>query len=681
MKTSHKKLLMLLLVCLVACEKAPEQAQKQAERNVILISIDTLRPDALSIYGSKTATPFFDQFAKKSAVFDHAFTCAPLTLPAHTSLLTGLYPPSHGVRNNGTFHVPQAVTELSEIAKQNGAKTAAVVGGFPLGSQFGLNQGFDVYDDSLNEQPTGAGGFLFAEKNAEAVRASAESWLSKNKQGPFFLWLHFFDPHHPYLDHGMKGVAPYQQEVVFVDAQIAAFFDFLKKNGLEDSTLMIVTADHGEAFGEHGEVSHSIFVYNTTLRIPLLISRPHKTAARITNLVRIIDVAPTIVELMGWKNSSKMDGVSLVPLLDGKQMPPQQAYAETLAPALDFGWAPLFSIQDLHSKLIQAPRSEYYRLDSDPGEKDNFIAKADTASLSANLRKILNTQNIPSENRALSPEEREKLASLGYFSSGQSEVRSDAPDPKDKIDVARNIAALTEGAKSLPEQAALYRDIVAREPRNPLLKLRYAEVLLQIQDYAEARKNFLDVESLGYPSADVYNGLASTYFFLNQVNDAEKALREAVNRNLADGETYYNLGEIEMNRGEREKAFEEYDRSMSFRYLRAFYRKARLVEIMQSYQDALKILGEAESIAPAQGQPNYEKGLIYYRHDRLPESIDQFKIALQKDPNDVDSLYDLGLTYSKVGDQDQAKKYMRQFLAKAPPELKDERKFAQQVLK
>lgn len=674
-------ILLLVVLCLAgACKK---ESPPPSVKNVILITVDTLRPDALSIYGGKTSTPFFEKFAKRSTVFDHALTCVPITLPAHTSLLTGLYPPSHGVRNNGTFQAPSSLTLVPEIAKQNGLNTAAVIGGYPLASRFGLNQGFDFYDDHFAKKETAPGVFLYAEKDAAMVRASGEQWLTANAAtGPFFLWLHFFDPHHPYQEHGIDSLAPYQQEVAYVDQQLGLLFDFIAKHQLDLNTLVILTADHGEAFGEHGEISHSLFVYNTTLKIPLLISAPGNKPARIGDLVRIIDIAPTICEIMGWKNSVRVDGASLVSVMKGEKGAARDSYAETLASALDFGWSPLFAVQDSRSKYIQAPHPEYYRLDSDPGETRNEVGTIQNGSYLARIKNIVEATGTRPEPHLLSPEEREQMESIGYLSSGRMKPRSDAPDPKDRVDVARRIAELTASPMSPADKAKAYADIVSREPGNPLLMLRYAEILLKLQKYSEAEVLFQKVMALEYPATDLYNGLAAVYFYERRLKDAENMLKQADSLNLADGETYYNLGELCFNRGERDRAFQYYDRSMKLGYALAYYRKARLAEITGGYEDAIKMLKQAESLNPDDEQANYEMGMVYSRHNKYQQAIDEFKIALGKNPGDIPLLYNLGLSYSRLGDDANAKDCMRRFLAANPPaELKEEIAIARQLLK
>jgi arylsulfatase A-like enzyme/Flp pilus assembly protein TadD len=671
----------LALCVAVACSK--DRPPEPTVRNVILITVDTLRPDALSIYGGKTRTPFFEDFAKRATVFDHALTCVPITLPAHTSLLTGLYPPSHGVRNNGTFQAPSSLTLVSEVAKQNGLNTAAVIGGYPLASRFGLNQGFDFYDDHFAKKETAPGVFLYAEKDAAAVRTSGEKWLTSNAgKGPFFVWLHFFDPHHPYLEHGIDSLTPYQQEVAYVDQQLGLFFDFVAKHQLERDTLVILTADHGEAFGEHGEISHSLFVYNTTLKIPLLISVPGNKPARIDDLVRIIDIAPTLCEIMGWKTSAYMNGASLVPLMKGEKATARDSYAETLASALDFGWSPLFAVQDLRFKYIQAPRPEYYRLDADPGETRNQAGTIQNGPYLTRIKNIVEAAGERPERHVLSPEEREQMESIGYLSSGRMKTRSDAPDPKDKVDVARRIAELTANPMSPAEKAKAYAEIISREPGNPLLLLRYAEILLKLQKYPEAEAVFQQVLALEYPETDLYNGLAAVFFYEGKLKDAENMLKQADSLNLADGETYYNLGELAFNRGERDKAFQYYERSMKLGYALAYYRKARLVEITGGYEDALKLLQQSEALNPEDAQANYEKGMVYFRHSQYQPAADEFKKALAKSPAETALLYNLGLTYSKLGNESSAKDYMRRFLAANPPaELKEEIAIARQLLK
>lgn len=678
-------LLCLYLIAAASCSKAPDHsAAKSAKpriRRIILITIDTLRADALSVYGNHTNTPFFEGFAKRSVLFENAVTCVPITLPAHTSLLTGLYPPSHGVRNNGTFRAPQGLDLLSKYAKQNQFLTGAVIGGFPLASSFGLNQGFDFYDDEFLNQPGTPGTYLYAEKNAEQVRKSAEDWISKHAGNSFFLWLHFFDPHHPYVDHGLTGVSPYEQEVLYVDKQLGMLFQYLRSKKLDDQALVILTADHGEAFGEHGEISHSVFIYNTTLRIPLLISAPGIAPARKTELARIIDIAPTVLDFLQWKPKSQMDGTSLRNLMQGKKEESRDSYAETLAPALDFEWSPLLSIQDLHSKFILAPHSEFYDLKTDPSETKNLIAQTDPGPYQKKIKTIVSRQPLfKNTEHKSTPEEREQLESLGYISGNTNEIHSNGPDPKDRVQVARAIAELTGNVMSLPQKEQAYRSIVKEEPSNPLLLLRYGEILLKLQKYSEAEKVFQRVLDLEYPHPDTYNGLAAVYFYQNQLAKAEAILNQAVKLNVADGETYYNLAEFYFNKGDSDKAMNLYDRSIQLGFLPAFFRKARLLEVKGETKPAFELLQKAETLAPGDARVNEQRGMIYIRHRQFPEAIKEFEAALQKNPDEKQLLYNIGFCYYRLEDKEKAREYLKEFLKLGSVITKEEHAAAEQML-
>lgn len=624
------------------------------------------------------STPFFEQFAKRSIVFDHALTCVPITLPAHTSLLTGLYPPSHGVRNNGTFRASDSLQLISEYAQQQGYETAAIIGGFPLVAQFGLNQGFRTYDDHFPRTPSQPGTYMYTERSAEQVRQSAQAWLDHHKD-KFFLWMHFFDPHHPYLEHGIANATPYQQEVSYVDQQLQLLFQYLQQNKLDQNALIVITADHGEAFGEHGEISHSLFVYNTTLRIPMLISAPGISAGRNRELVRIVDIAPTILDFMHWKMQTKMDGISLLPLLQRGEWKLQDSYAESFAPAIDFGWSPLRTIQDEKSKYIEAPRPEFYDLTKDPDETKNEMP-VDLAQPYAKRLQTLGKTAVTPEPHPLSPEERERLESLGYFSSPPTKLPANAPDPKDRVDAAREIAELSMSPSSLNDKAKAYAQIVQNEPSNPLLLLRYAEILLKLEKYKQAEQTFQQVLNLEYPSAAAYNGLATVYFSRNDLTHAQQILKQAESLHLADGETYYNLGEFAFQSGNPAQAFDYYNHSMTLEFLPAFYRAARIKEAGGDLNTAMDFLHKAEELAPSDAQVHSERAMLYFRHGKFDDAIAEFQKALQMNPDNPSAYYNIGLAYVRLGKKENARQYLQKFLTVAPKDWQQERATAKGLL-
>lgn len=671
-----------MVVLLVGCRHAEPPATKAvpAYRNLLLITIDTLRADALPMYGGKTPTPFLESFARNAAVFQNAYTSAPITLPAHTSLMSGLYPPSHGVRNNGTFHAPESLHLLAEYAKQHGMRTGAVIGGFPLAAQFGLNQGFDFYDDSFPPQPVDPGIFLYTEKSAEEVRHSAESWLTRS-QTPYFLWLHFFDPHHPYREHDFSGLEPYQQEIAYVDQQLGLLFDFLKSHRLDEQTLILITADHGEAFGEHGEVSHSLFLYNTTLHIPLMVSGSGITAGAHKELVRLIDVAPTVIEAFGWKAESAFDGASMLPELHGSSGTLRDNYAETFAPAFDFGWSPLASMQDLRYKYIRAPRPELYDLQSDPGESQSLPVSKAPQDYAGRISRTLKQSAETGAAHTPTAEEREKLSSLGYTGGASVRANWNAADPKDRVEVARNLAELAVAPMALPQKALAYAKLAASEPSNPLLLLRYGEVLLKLQKYAEAQKVFQQVLDLEYPSPSVYNGMAAALFYQRKASDAETILKQAVKVGAADGETHYNLAEFLFNEANRTGALLEYDRSMAMGYAPAYYRKARILDLMAQQEQAMNILKNAEAKFPADMNANFDQGMIYFRRHDFSSAAAQFEKALKKAPQESGIYYNLGLSYLRMGNTAAGRDYLERFVREAPAAMSQQKAEARALLK
>ncbi len=648
-------------------------------KNVLIITIDTLRADALSVYGNHTRTPFFESLASRSVVFDRAYTCAPLTLPAHTSLFTGLYPPSHGVRNNGTNRAADQLTLLAELAEENGFHTAAFVSAFPLSSQFRLDQGFTIYDDALTATPE-IGDFGYAERNAQHTRLAAQQQLGSMSK-PFFVWMHLFDPHHPYLSHAGTDLPPYQQEVLYVDQQLTLFFDFLESRRLLEDTLVILTADHGEAFGEHGEISHSLFLYNTTLRIPLFVSGPGLKPRRRKELVRIIDIFPTVAGLMRWKFTNTVDGISLLPLINGETMPGLDSYAETLTPSIDFGWSPLFALQNLNHKYIEAPKPEWYDLNLDPQELRNRAPPTEAQKYRSQIQGIRSRQGPSDARHALTTEDRERMESLGYTAKSGTTDQISGVDPKDRVDIAKTIAELSMSPLPLQQKAAEYQKIAQREPANPLLLMRYAEILLKLKSLRQAETAFRKVISIGYPSASPYNGLAATLYERNKLVEAEHVLNEAVKHRVADGETYFNLAEFHFARNLPEQAMVFYDQSIAFEFLPAYFKKAAILEASKQTAQSLEILQLALKIDPSNAQIHFEMGMIYHRSNQSARALNELQTALQKKPEAKWLLYYTGMIHHETGNAPAMRQAFQEFLSANPPGMENEKETALRLLK
>jgi arylsulfatase A-like enzyme len=544
---------LLLAALAAACTRSPAPAGP-APASFLLVTIDTLRADRLGCYGDREAlTPRLDALAREGVVFDAAFSHSPLTLPSHATLFTGLLPPAHGVRGNGTFALAPSVPTLAEQLKARGRPAAAFVGGFPLSRRFGLARGFDDYDDALDRAP--GVHFEFAERRGAAVAAAARTWLLAHR-GPVFVWVHLFDPHAPYdPPPEFRGRDPYRGEVAAADAALGALLDVW--DARPEESVVVVSADHGEAFGEHGEESHSLFVYDTTLRVPLIVRARGIAPRRVAEPVGLVDVAATLLDLSG--SPPTLPGTSLRPLLEGRPFPARPLYAETLAPRLDFGWSDLRSLRDGGLKYIRAPRPELYDVAADPGEARDLAAARprDVARLEAALARLLDSAGEKETRRALEPDAAERLRALGYVQGPQG--AGSGADPKDKVEVARRIAAAAGPFPNEAAAAAAYRDLARIDPENPLVNLRLADALLRSGRSAEAIGLFRKVVATRPRSPDPYVGLATALAQGGHLDEAETALHQALEVAPGHGAAHYNLGEIARARGDLRAARQAYE--------------------------------------------------------------------------------------------------------------------------
>lgn len=413
---------------------------------MVIITFDATRADHMGFLGGPAgATPMLDAMAARGTAFEEAITVQPLTLPSHTSLLTGLYPDHHGVRNNGTYVVPSSVVTLAERLAELGYATHAVVSAFVLDSRFGLDQGFDAYDDDL----TGSAAqkmFMFEEVTADVTAERAVRWFrSRPADRPFFLWVHFFDPHADYTPPADVAARfpgdPYSAEIAFADRELGRLIAELDDAQVLDDTLFVFTADHGESLGEHGESTHGIFVYDATVRVPLLLAGPGVPAGgRVRDVVRTVDVAPTLLDLLGLPADPTLDGRSLAAIWQGADEP-RTAYVESLAPRLNFGWSELRALRTDTTKVIASPRPEVFDLDRDPKELDDrWAGRRDEpaiGALFADLAARLTSDPFATGGQApgaMDAGTREQLAALGYVWEPITATSGPRPDPKDRLD-------------------------------------------------------------------------------------------------------------------------------------------------------------------------------------------------------------------------------------------------------
>lgn len=427
--------------------------------NLLFITFDTTRADHLGCYGYGTAqTPTIDALAAKGAIFDHAIAPVSATLPSHSTMMTGLEVPNHGVRTNGHFNLRKDKITLAEVLREHGYATAAFVATYVLNHRFGISQGFDTYDDERRSSEPGSEE-RFLPRRADYQTDMAIEWMTRHldtrSPPPFFMWVHYFDPHLPHDPPGEYGERfadhPYDGEIAYADFHLRRLLDFLEANQLLDSTLIVLTADHGEGLYEHLEKDHSRLIYDTTVHVPLIINCPqlHDEPCRIDDItVGLIDIMPTVLSLLGVDAGLTFDGFNL---LTAKVDPHRVIYIETIAGLLYHGWASLHGVRSIDKKFIKAPLPEFYDLKADPGELRNLLETNEHAAddFAAKLEEIMSAwppvEVVARTTDRLEERVAKNLAALGYVSTRTSEDTVDRirPDPKDMVPLFEDLRRKT----------------------------------------------------------------------------------------------------------------------------------------------------------------------------------------------------------------------------------------------
>jgi choline-sulfatase len=519
-------------------------------RNLVLITIDTLRADHVGVYGYAAArTATLDRLGREGVRFDRAFAPAPITLTSHASLLTGRYPPGHGARDNGVA-ASSTVPTLAGTLHDRGYATAAFVAAYPLDRRFGLARGFDVYGDRMSRGPDGR---LASERPARVVIDEALGWLSSGRQAgkAFFLWVHLFEPHAPYGDPERDRARPlierYDEEVATADREAGRLVAAL--GPILGETLIVAASDHGEAFGEHGEIGHSLFVYDTTLRVALIARGPGIPAGRVVgDPVSLVDAAPTVLRLLGVQPFDA-DGLDLRAAIGGEPLPPRPLYAESFAPLLEFGWSPLRAVRDGRWKAIAAPRPELYDVEADRGETRDLTARGSTPAELPRLLARIERFSGPDPPPTMMPggagaDALARLGALGYVQGGRA-PSGPRPDPKDRRDLAARIARVTSGETFGDERMTLLRAILADDPGNGQMHLRLGDELLRRSRWAEAERNFEAAVALRLPTADPYLGLAACQARAGRSAAAIESLRRGAAAEPGNPVVMANLGLLE----------------------------------------------------------------------------------------------------------------------------------------
>ena len=654
---------------LPACRRpAGTPAASARGRDVVLVTIDTLRADAPGYAGdTRVSTPQLDRIAREGRVFTRAHAQNVVTLPSHVNILTGLYPFEHGVRDNDGFRLDPKIPTLATFLKKQGYATAAFIGAFPLDARFGLAKDFDVYDQHY---PEGVGpyDFVMSERPASEVVAAARKWWEAPAPGPRFLWVHLYDCHAPYrppppFDREYAS-DPYLGEVAGVDAALAPLFSEFR--AAKSPPFLVVTGDHGEALGDHGELTHGLFAYEATLHIPLLVWCPGAVSPGTdAQMARHVDIVPTVLAAVGAPRPANLPGVSL---LAPRTDPNETSYFEALSSNLNRGWAPLRGEIGGGAKYVDLPIPELYALDADPGEKQNLFSHDDPR-----VRKLKNA--IPAgagkvAARSTSGEERARLQSLGYI-TGSAEPRASygpADDPKNLVDLDAAIHGLVDLFQRGRLDEALRRaaEVVRRRPTmrtgydflsflqgqagrddEAIATLAAADRRGLIDGPLRARWGLLCAESGRASEAlrvlaplsdsrdtEALDAIGIALATAGRPKEAITKFEEAAAADPRSGEPWQNIGITRLQAGETQPALDAFSRALAI-------------------NDRLPRAWNAQGVA-------------LMRAGRAAEAIGSWKRAVALDRNQFDALFNIALVAHGIGDDDDSRGALEEFIARAP---------------
>jgi arylsulfatase A-like enzyme/Flp pilus assembly protein TadD len=646
----------------------------QRPPDILLVTIDTLRADALGFAGNRqAATPVLDRLAVQGRVFTGAHAHNVVTLPSHANILTGLYPYQHGVRDNTGFHLPETVPTLATVLRGAGYATGAFVGAYPLDSRFGLDRGFDVYDDRTTR---GSGGeaFSMTERRGDEVVTAALAWWNARRGKPRFLWVHLFDPHAPYDAPEPFGSRfaknPYLGEVAATDSFLAPLLGpLLDGGGKEPPCLVVVTADHGESLGEHGEATHGLFAYEATLKVPLVVWGQGVKPGRDERPARHVDIFPTIVQAAGVKapaGSSRPGRSLLVPA--GKEG--GDSYFESLSATLNRGWAPLRGLLRNEQKYIALPLPEAYDLRSDPKEERNRFDEGRAAARAA--FSALPAESVwPPPRAATGAEEEARLRSLGYLASTAPARASYGPedDPKRLVELDGKINRIIDRYSSgaLEEAVRLGREVVRERPSMPLGHSLLVQGLLEAGRTGEALEVMRQARARGAASDTLLRQLGLTLSETGKSAEAIEILRPLADTGEIEAMSALALASSEA--GRQKEAWEMLQRVLKSDPDNAqALQNLGLVELRLGHwtqaRDWSRRAVERQAGLP---QAWNNLGVALWQLGDRPAAVDAWQRAVDLDPRLWDALWNLGLKAAEIGRPKQARQALERFAAGAPP--------------
>ncbi|MGE0454591.1 MAG: sulfatase-like hydrolase/transferase [Vicinamibacteria bacterium] len=671
---------MLALAGAAMLWRSPAGVRREPGLDVLLVSIDTLRADALGCYGRADAsTPWIDRLSQAGVLFERTYAHNVVTLPSHTNLLAGRLPLEHGVRDNSGFRVPRDLPTLATLLKQGGYRTGAFVSAFVLDSRFGLDRGFDVYDDRLGGAET-RHVFLMAERPGSATVEAARRWLADADGRPSFAFVHLYEPHFPHAAPEPFAArfadAPYQGEVAAADAALEPLLRPLLEAGRDGRTLVVLTSDHGEALGEHGEDTHGIFAYEATLRVPLILFAPRLLGPRrVSARARHIDVLPTVLDALGVDPPAGLPGHSLLTLAAGAgaQVDPP-VYFEALSASLNQGWAPLHGVIDDQLKYVALPIPELYDLAADPRESRNLAAERPEAleRLQARLAKAREGERGVSRVRE-EASVRERLRGLGYVATEAEPTArrpTEADDPKRLIAIYQRNSRIERlhDARRYDEAIALCRENLRERPDMALAWMQLASLERARGDLRAA----LDAarRALALRPADTETGAILGLYLVEagRAKEAVALLEAFAAQDPPDFDVLQTLGVALAGLGQRQAALASFERARQLDPTSASVQVNQgTVHLMAGDLRAARAAFEgALALDAGVARAWNSLGVIAAREGRPDDAIESWRKAVSLDPRDWQTLYNLGLTLRQRGRAAEARPYLESYLREAP---------------
>jgi len=654
MKALPASLLVSALSLCAAAQQPPRESgsHPQTKPNVLLITVDTLRADHLHCYGyPRVETPVIDRLAGDSVLFTHTYTPVPLTLPAHASLLTGCYPTATGVHDYIRSRLSKRAATLASVLHDHGYQTAAFVSAIVLDARFGLNAGFDTYFDRFDTVRFDAAQLGAMKRRGDETVNVALGWLREHAgpraSAPFFLWIHLFDPHRPYTAPQPFAeryrTHPYDGEIAFDDAQVGRLEAWLQAQGLWKRTLVVLTADHGEGLGEHGEEQHGFFIYNSTLHVPLIMHFPSVAPRTVAADVSLVDVMPTVLQALQIPAPPGVQGHSLLPLALGQTSTSDSIlYAETYLPLLHFGWSELRGLQAHGLRYIEAPRPELYSLDSDPNELHNLDRQRPESGSEMRRQLISDLKLLTPPGRKPAAEEGpadpaliEQLRSLGYLaalprqSSGTGGQQ--LADPKDRIGVYQLYlhAASDTGQGWYRDSLRELRRAQKIDSTSPFLDYLEGFDYFRLREYQEAKRKLQAATSLDPKFALATYYLGRAQFRLAEFDGAIVSFRRALNEDGANFAAAYHLGKAYRSTGRLSEAVRSFQRAVQLKpdYILAYQALGEAYLEQDEPQAAATALERAVRLEPDLAAAHYDLGRAYQILGRAGDAAREFERA------------------------------------------------------